>query len=201
MSTEMTGMQSLAGRSLVEAKADPTQQPVQRYLNFGNFTVDLKREELFKDGTRVRLPGKVYQTLVALLDRPGEVVSREDLRARLWPEGTHVNYDANVNTTVNKLRLALGDSPDKPMYVETIPRQGYSFVGRVSVATANFPARNGNGHSGEIKPANVPSMAKTQVVDSQTSKPSSWFVAGVVSLVLAGMLFGAATILYLHRAV
>jgi len=52
------------------------------------------------------------------------------LRGKLWPEGTHVNYDANVNTTVNKLRLALGDSPDRPIYVETIPRQGYSFVGQ-----------------------------------------------------------------------
>src|SRR5215813_14116285 len=127
MSTEMIGMQSLAARAIAETKAETE----QRYLGFGNFTVDLKREELFKDGARIRLPGKVYQTLVALLDRPGEVVSREDLRSRLWPEGTHVNYDANVNTTVNKLRLALGDSPEKPIYVETIPRKGYCFLGNV----------------------------------------------------------------------
>src|SRR6201984_660289 len=117
MSTEMIGMQTLAERGYAEAKKSES----QRFLSFGSFTVDLKREELFKDGTRIKLRGKVYQTLIALLERPGEVVSREDLRAKLWPEGTHVNYDANVNTTVNKLRLALGDSPDKPIYVETIP--------------------------------------------------------------------------------
>src|SRR6266403_2089909 len=124
MSTEMVGMQTLAERSYADAK----KSELERFLSFGSFTVDLKREELFKDGTRIKLPGKVYQTLIALLERPGEVVSREDLRGKLWPEGTHVNYDANVNTTVNKLRLALGDSPEKPMYVETIPRQGYCFL-------------------------------------------------------------------------
>jgi DNA-binding winged helix-turn-helix (wHTH) protein len=69
--------------------------------------VDLKREELIREGKRMRVPSKVYQVLLALLEKPGEVVTREDIRARLWPEGTFVNYDANVNTTVNKLRLAL----------------------------------------------------------------------------------------------
>src|SRR6266571_865893 len=102
-----------------------------RYVSFGHFQVDLQREELFKDGARVPIPSKVYQVLLALVERPGEIVTRDDLRARLWPGGTFVNYDANVNTTVNKLRLALGDSPDKPTYVETIPRQGYCFLGSV----------------------------------------------------------------------
>src|SRR6266478_4897965 len=102
-----------------------------RYVSFGHFQVDLEREELFKDGARVHIPSKVYHALLALVERPGEIVTRDDLRARLWPAGTFVNYDANVNTSVNKLRLALGDSPDQPRYVETIPRQGYCFVGNV----------------------------------------------------------------------
>lgn len=197
MSTEMTGMQSLAARSFVEANAEPA----QRYLSFGNFVVDLKREELFKDGTRIKLPGKVYQTLIALLDRAGEVVSRGDLRVKLWPQGTHVNYDANVNTTVNKLRLALGDSPDKPIYVETIPRQGYSFVGRVSATTTNIATRNGNGSAGESLLAEVQADSEAKAAAVVMGKPSTWFIAGVVALILAGMLFGAATIIYLHRAV
>jgi DNA-binding winged helix-turn-helix (wHTH) protein len=197
MSTELTGMQSLAARSYVETKAED----VQRFLSFGNFTIDLKREELFKDGSRVKLPGKVYQTLLALLDRPGEVVSREDLRVRLWPEGTHVNYDANVNTTVNKLRLALGDSPDKPVYVETIPRQGYSFVGRVSAMAGNVALRNGTARSAETATMDAQPGMEAHVPVSGVGRASTWFVAGVVALVLAGMLFGAATILYLHRTI
>src|SRR5271154_7296949 len=99
-----------------------------RFLRFGPCQVDQQRQEVTKNGSRLKLQGKVYQVLVALLDKPGEVVTREELRQRLWPADTHVNYDANVNTTVNKLRQALGDSSEKPLYIETIPRRGYCFV-------------------------------------------------------------------------
>src|SRR6266446_6553307 len=127
MSTPMMSSSALSAsrQGVSEAKAQ------ERYLRFGQFQVDLQREELFKEGLRVRIPSKVFQVLMALIERPGEIVTRDALRARLWPGGTFVNYDANVNTTVNKLRLALGDSPDKPMYVETIPRQGYCFLGDI----------------------------------------------------------------------
>jgi DNA-binding winged helix-turn-helix (wHTH) protein len=127
MSTPITSSSALGARrqQLSETKA------AERYVCFGQFHVDLQREELFKEGSRVRIPSKVFQVLLALVERPGEIVTREAMRARLWPEGAFVNYDANVNTTVNKLRLALGDSPEKPMYVETIPRQGYCFLGTV----------------------------------------------------------------------
>src|SRR5262249_42712209 len=97
----------------------------------GQFQIDLQRKLLLKEGSRVSIPSKVFQVLLALVERPGETVTREALRARLWPSGKFVNYDANVNTTVNKLRRGLGDSVEKPVYVETIPRQGYCFLGKV----------------------------------------------------------------------
>jgi DNA-binding winged helix-turn-helix (wHTH) protein len=106
-----------------------------RYVCFGGFQLDTQRELLYKDGAKMRLPGKVFQTLAALVEKPGEVVTREALREKLWPQGTFVNYDANVNTTVNKLRLVLGDSPDQPEFIETIPRLGYCFVGSVERRT------------------------------------------------------------------
>src|SRR6267154_6069081 len=87
-----------------------------RYVCFGAFHLDLKKEELFKDGARVKLQGKVYQALVTLLQKPGEIVTREELRLQLWPDAV-VNYDANVNTTVNKLRQVLSDSADQPVFV------------------------------------------------------------------------------------
>src|SRR5262244_289739 len=99
-----------------------------RYIRFGPFQVDQQRQEVSKSGSRLKLQGKVYQVLLALIEKQGEVVTREELRLRLWPADTHVNYDANVNTTVNKLRQALGDSSDKPLYIETIPRKGYSLI-------------------------------------------------------------------------
>jgi DNA-binding winged helix-turn-helix (wHTH) protein len=167
------------------------------YFRFANFHVDLKREELFKDGTRVRLPGKVYQALVTLLEQPGEVVSRDELRKRLWPEGTHVNYDANVNTTVNKLRQALGDSPEEPKFVETIPRQGYSFVAPVERLTS-LPHTNGTRPSA-AKPKLEKSEAKSSWLPAGGLTPV-WVKAAAISLVIAGMLFGAAIVIYARHA-
>lgn len=171
--------------------------PALGYLRFANFHVDLKREELFKDGARVRLPGKVYQALLALLEQPGEVVSREALRQRLWPEGTHVNYDANVNTTVNKLRQALGDTPEEPKFVETVPRQGYSFVASVE-RVASVPHRNGK------QPTNANhAVGKAEAKEGWFSGAGfgagltpGWLKASAVALVIAGMLFGAALVIY-----
>ena len=77
------------------------------------------------------MQGKVCDALLILIKRAGEVVTRETLRERLWPTDTQINYDANVNTTVNKLRQVLGDSPDRPIFVETIPRKGYTFIANV----------------------------------------------------------------------
>ncbi len=86
-----------------------------RYVRFGAFILDQRREEIFKNGARLKLQGKAFQVLLALLERPGEVVTREELRIKLCPLDTHVNFDANVNTTVNKLRQALGDSREAPL--------------------------------------------------------------------------------------
>src|ERR1700674_3602869 len=127
MSTQLVPIHSPEG----QISSNGSTVSPSRYLRFGIFHLDLQREELFKDGTRVKLQGKVYQALLALLEKPGEIVTREALRMRLWPADTFVNYDANVNTTVNKLRQVLGDSPDQPAFVDTIPRKGYSFVGKV----------------------------------------------------------------------
>src|SRR5207302_2162377 len=107
-----------------------------RYVSFGPFRIDQQRQEVSRDGSRLKLQGKVYQILLTLLEKPGEVVTREELRLRLWPADTHVNYDANVNTTVNKLRQALGDSSEKPLYIETIPRKGYCLIVQPEFAEA-----------------------------------------------------------------
>ncbi len=92
-----------------------------RYIRFGPFQVDQQRQEVSKNGVRLKLQGKVYQVLLALIEKQGEVVTREELRFRLWPADTHVNYDANVNTTVNKLRQALGIPPRSPYTSKRFP--------------------------------------------------------------------------------
>ena len=98
---------------------------------FGVFEVNLQARELRKHGTRVKLSGHSFQILAMLLERPGEIVTREQLRARLWPADTFVDFEHGLNTAVKRLRATLGDSPDNPRYIETLPRVGYRFIAPV----------------------------------------------------------------------
>src|SRR5260370_16064182 len=160
-----------------------------RYVRFGAFQLDLKKEELYKDGARVKLQGKVYQALAALLQKPGEIVRREDLRMQLWPSDTHVNYDANVNTTVNKLRQVLGDSADQPAFVETIPRQGYSFIAKVeSLHPPAAPQTPQPSAVAAIQERSA-SLFRTAFF-SRWFTAGKWFTAGAAVLLIASILFG-----------
>ena len=98
---------------------------------FGAFEVDVRSGELRKGGLKLKLQGMPFQILEALLERPGDVVTREELRLRIWPEGTFVDFDNSLNSAVNRLREALDDSADNPRFVETLPRRGYRFIAPV----------------------------------------------------------------------
>jgi DNA-binding winged helix-turn-helix (wHTH) protein len=198
MSTPMMSGSALSAsrQGVSEAKAQ------ERYLRFGQFQVDLQREELLKEGSRVRIPSKVFQVLMALIERPGEIVTRENLRARLWPGGTFVNYDANVNTTVNKLRLALGDSPDKPMYVETIPRQGYCFLGNIE--RGNELARSSGlltiARPDEVNAGIGPEMRAAASRKTNRARLTTLFSNGWgAAILLCGVLLGVGIVLIMHR--
>ena len=105
--------------------------PVKQILRFGIFEVDLRSGELRKNGFKVRLSGQPFDVLAMLLERPGEVVTREQIQQRLWPEGTFVDFDHSLNITINKIREALGDSAENPRFVETLVRRGYRFIAPV----------------------------------------------------------------------
>jgi TolB-like protein/DNA-binding winged helix-turn-helix (wHTH) protein/Tfp pilus assembly protein PilF len=102
-----------------------------RLLRFGVFEVDLRTAELRKQGLKIKLHGQPFQILAMLLERPGEPVTREDIRERLWPRDTFVDFEHSINTAVKRLREALGDDTERPRYIETLPRRGYRFIGRV----------------------------------------------------------------------
>ena len=101
-----------------------------RLVRFGAFEADLWTGELRKDGVKLKFSGQPFQVLAILLERPGDVVTREELQRRLWPD-TFVDVDHNLNTIINKIRETLGDSADTPCLVETLPRRGYRFIGRI----------------------------------------------------------------------
>ena len=189
-----TGMQ-YQGASFI-----PSSSSLRRYVRFGPFHLDVEQQELFRDGSRVRVQGKVCDALLILINRAGEVVTRETLRERLWPTDSQINYDANVNTTVNKLRQVLGDSPDRPIFVETIPRKGYTFIADVEyVEKATFEDSNKGAGSAAEESGVRSSQGSSQLIAA--AGVSRWFTAGMVALLIAGMLFGAAVVLYAHRAV
>src|SRR5216684_7938373 len=172
-----------------EMAAGPSSIPAlsSRYIRFGPFQVDQHRQEVTRNGVRLKLQGKVYQVLVTLIEKQGEVVTREELRIRLWPADTHVNYDANVNTTVNKLRQALGDSSDKPLYIETIPRKGYCFLVQPEISDKSPRSLFARSELSADSPQKPPRSSRGPVF----SKSDIWIALGVIGLILAGMLLGA----------
>src|SRR5579864_4869523 len=115
----------------------PAASPISRVIRFAAFEVDLGAAELRKHGLRIRLPEQAFQVLATLLDRPGDLVTRAELRTRLWPDGTYVNFDHGLNKAVNRLRSALGDSAGNPRFIETVARRGYRLL--VPVAREALP--------------------------------------------------------------
>src|SRR6266849_3619089 len=110
--------------------AAETQSPT--ILRFGVFEVDVRAGEVRKQGVRIKLQEQPFHVLTVLLQRPGEVVTREELRNQNWPPDTFVDFDNSLNTAINKLREVLGDSADNPRFIETLPRRGYRFLAPVS---------------------------------------------------------------------
>ena len=125
------------------------QVDTSQIIRFATFEVDLEAQELRKGGLRLRLTGQPFQVLAILLEQPGVVVTREELQRRLWPD-TFVDVDHNLNTAVNKIREALGDSSENPRFVETVPRRGYRFIAPIMLngtppVTAHAAGKNAIG--------------------------------------------------------
>src|SRR5712671_5940619 len=111
-------------------------------IRFGPFELDLGTGELRKHGLKTRLQQQPFRVLALLLEHPGEVVTREELRQVIWPAGTFVEFDVGLDAAIHKLRNALGDSAEQPRLVETLPRRGYRFIAAVEdVATAEAAQR------------------------------------------------------------
>jgi Tol biopolymer transport system component/DNA-binding winged helix-turn-helix (wHTH) protein len=166
-------------------------------VQFGPFEADLRTHELWKFGTRIRLVGQPFEVLAILLSTPGELVTREELRGRLWPGDTFVDFNHGLNAAVNRLRDALSDSADNPRYVETLPRRGYRFIGGVGrpqstpapesskpkaqVTEPNAPSRH---ESVEISQSLLPERSKTESVLRATWVRRSYVLTLSILLIL-----------------
>src|SRR5580700_11337331 len=111
----------------------PPLNPPARLIRFDNFEIDAANRELRNHGRRVRLQPKQFALLVMLAERAGQTISREEIRERIWDANTFVDFERSINFAVNQIRAALGDSADKPRFIETIPRLGYRFLPSVDL--------------------------------------------------------------------
>ena len=157
-----------------------------RLVRFGTFEVDLPAGELRKGGVKLKLTGQPFQVLTILLERPGEVVTRDELQKRLWPD-TFVDVDHNLNTAINKIREVLGDSAESPRFVETLPRRGYRFVAPVNGAAALRAPEGARRSANEV--------------GSGTKRGTgvrAWLVRSSIAFAVAVVLLGVAA-LVMHR--
>ena len=137
-------------------------EPAGQRIRFGIYEADVRAGELLRDGVKVKLQEQPFQVLLVLLGRPGEVVTREDLRERLWPADTFVDFDHSLNTAINKLREALRDSASNPRFIQTKAKRGYRFIAPVQVVG------NGGGQPSQA----VPVPAEIAAQHAQSDLPS-----------------------------
>jgi TolB-like protein/DNA-binding winged helix-turn-helix (wHTH) protein/Tfp pilus assembly protein PilF len=158
-------------------------------IRFGVFRVEIKSQELYKKDFRVKLQNQVFQALALLLERAGKVVTREELRQRIWPGDTFVDFDEGLNAVMKKLRHALGDSAENPRFVETMPRVGYRFIAPVVVEPEPTTAA-------ETQPSKTGPEARPRWRKAFGAKSVLWFyveiaVAAGVTLAVAAALYSA----------
>jgi DNA-binding winged helix-turn-helix (wHTH) protein len=175
-------------------------------FRFGLFEADGTRNTLTRKGVRVKIHDQPYRVLILLLENAGEIVTRDELRQKLWPEGTYVDFDGSLNVILKKLRNAIDDDSDNPRFIETVPRRGYRFIAPVSEisqlqtlrqeeAIADAPAAGGNpeaareaftSNSGQITTsAALPPLSRTRL---RSWKLGIFATAGLV-LLLAGFIY------------
>ena len=157
-----------------------TQNSHSQTLRFGVFDIDLRTQELRKHGTRVKLPRQSFQILHMLLERPGELVTREELQKTLWPSDTFVDFDHGLNNAVKRIRAAIGDSAEAPHWIETLPRLGYRFIGTVE------PARNGHTPEAPLLAASSNSVLNpASPLTLHPNRRSRWlWLLGITALML-----------------
>ena len=165
-----------------------------RTVSFGPYALDLRSGELRKFGVRVKMGEQPFQILVMLLENPGELVSREELRAKLWADDTFVDFDHGLNSAVQRLRDCLSDTAEKPLWVETIPRRGYRFIGQVEWSNeAPRSAQNGGNNAKQdvFAPDGVTEAAPRVEISAHgrgPSKKSRSVAVGILALAAAVVL-------------
>lgn len=159
------------------------QPPIPTVIRFGLFEADLETGELHKSGMRIRLQAQPFRILSMLLERPGEVVTREEIQHRLWGNNIIVDFDHSLGTAINKIREALGDSAENPRFIETLARRGYRFIAPVTTADAPAARTPGAEHPEEASAPAAP------LVRTRPMRWLWWVASALIGIVLVGLAY------------
>src|SRR6202034_3439061 len=178
MRPQACGIQGEGGVTMLDSYLNGESQVKNgsRTIRFGAFEADLHSGEVRKSGNRVKLQDQPFKVLEILLERPGSLVTREELQTRIWPEETYGDFDHAVNVAVGKLRTALGDSADNPCFIETVPRRGYRFVARLEGAAVETP------------PAPAPAIVPPEPPAPPASFRRRFVIAAALAVAVCGIL-------------
>ncbi len=176
--------------------------PTGSLFRFGTFEVDTAGGTLTRAGARVKIQEQPFRLLLILLERPGEIVSREELRQRLWPEGTYVDFDGSLNVLLKRLRATIADDPDNPRFIETIPRRGYRFIAPVTFVHPKLERTHTAASADTISKLGpqAPSVVVSAPVTTalKANRPRYWIVAAVFAIAVVG---AGGWLLWHHRSV
>jgi DNA-binding winged helix-turn-helix (wHTH) protein/tetratricopeptide (TPR) repeat protein len=172
--------------------------PLPRRFRFGLFEADMENARLTRQGVRIRLQDQPFRILAMLLEHPGQIVTRDELREELWPAGTYVSFDPSLNMALNRLRVALGDDADNPRFIETVPKRGYRFIAPVNIEGTPLSAGADQPQVSPLQPAPAqPSPAQAVGV-----RLPRWIVAHrgwLLTLTAAALLIALASFVWLGK--
>jgi len=156
-------------------------------LRFGSFELDEEAGQLRREGTVLRLPPQPFRLLVLLVSRPGELITRDEIRKQLWGSDTYVDFDQGVNFCIKQVRSVLHDDADRPLYVETVPRRGYRFIAPIErPEAAKIPQPRSGGMDSKLQRALWANIAELRLAETTRRRRRAIAIALAVGLVIAG---------------
>jgi DNA-binding winged helix-turn-helix (wHTH) protein len=162
-------------------------------FRFGEFDLDVDAGELRRNNRRLKLQPQPFKLLLLLVRRAGSLVSREEIRAELWPEGTFVDFDQSVNFSIKQIRDVLGDSAERPLYIETVPKRGHRFIAPMTKAPEKIPAAivvpGGTATGIRLEKALWTNIAELRIAERRRRRYTMMALAGILTLVVGAVVF------------
>jgi DNA-binding winged helix-turn-helix (wHTH) protein len=162
-------------------------------FRFGEFDLDVDAGELRRNNRRLKLQPQPFKLLLLLVRRAGSLVSREEIRAELWPEGTFVDFDQSVNFSIKQIRDVLGDSAERPLYIETVPKRGHRFIAPMTKAPVTIPPAivvpGGTATGIRLEKALWTNIAELRIAERRRRRYTMMALAGILTLVVGAVVF------------